>query len=411
MGCLSGVLNVMVTICSSMFDVGSDFINSLDLLGYNASTTIASTVVGTTNDTEEFVAHQMWGYVGLGIMWLPGWLVLPIFILWSFSARRCFFFIVGICLFATYPLAMIVIEMAFLIQTCYKREINKSGKQFIMLLLISIEASYESFPQMVLQGYTIMYGYDVTKIQIVTIVTSFLLLSKTAITYDITATGKDLNFCQTIIHILKSIPIYCSTIVFRVLSFTLTIAYLRIYAVLPIIILFLELGIVSYIRYRNQEFGSELQMWQSIYGATLSNGGVLSINSFKEVDDANDEKDTSENVEANRKFIQLSSITTFLHHTSVLIIILNGVLLINPEYLNDEKFKYLILKPDNQLFYWAFGVTILIGLTSMVLSVIFASKMVITEAGDQELGEGGPGESGIELEEKFINPSTRQQDG
>jgi hypothetical protein len=267
---------------------------------------------------------------------------------------------------------------------------NEEANKGIMLFLIGTEAFYESFSQMVLQGYTIMYGYDTTTIQMVTIAASFLLLSKTVITYDITNAELNLTFCQKMIHILKSIPIYCSSIVFRVFSFVLTISYLRNYSIFPISILFIELGLLAYIRYRNEEFGDKQHpyaRWVNIYTTTVSNAGVLNISTIKNASNIKDE-----DVKATRKFIRLSSITTFIHHTLVLIIILM-VIIFNPDYLTDEQFKYLKLKPDNLLFYPAFGVTIAIGLLSMILCLTLASNMIIVKKPTDQ-------ESTIEMEGK-----------
>ena len=125
-------------------------------------------------------------------------------------------------------------------------------------------------------------------------------------------------------------------------------------------------------------------MWGYIYMTTDSTAGALNINRFELR--MNGERDF---VEAARKFIRLASITTFIHHTTVLIIIL-VVISINPDYLNDDGFKYLKLKPDNLLFYVPFIVTISMGLISMLLSIVLASKLVIAKVDDRE--------SGVELE-------------
>ena len=47
MGINTNLLNALSTFLSSSFDVGSDLINSLDFMGYNASETISDTVYGT----------------------------------------------------------------------------------------------------------------------------------------------------------------------------------------------------------------------------------------------------------------------------------------------------------------------------------------------------------------------------
>ena len=138
MGCVGDVFNVLWTLCSSIFDVGSDFINSLDFLGYKVSTTIASSIVGYSNDTEAFAVHQIWGYVGLGIIWLPGFICLPYFTLWALSEKSWFFLILGLILFVAYPLVMLVVELGFLIHTCYKRDMNKEANPDVMYFLFCL---------------------------------------------------------------------------------------------------------------------------------------------------------------------------------------------------------------------------------------------------------------------------------
>ena len=137
MGFLGGVLNVVVTFCSSVFDVGSDFINSLDFLGYNISSTIASVIIEPTNSSEEFIVHQTWGCIGIGIIFLPGLVLYPFACLMLLSAafhmktsftskiQVCIFCIFGLLLIPTYPLAMIVAEITLLIMTCKERKLDE----------------------------------------------------------------------------------------------------------------------------------------------------------------------------------------------------------------------------------------------------------------------------------------------
>ena len=73
----------------------------------------------------------------------------------------------------------------FLCWTCKDREINKDLNQKIMFFFMGSEAFYESFSQMILQGHTILNGYDITKIQIVAFVASFVMLAKTSISFEI----------------------------------------------------------------------------------------------------------------------------------------------------------------------------------------------------------------------------------
>jgi len=384
------ISQVLWTISTSIFDVGSDFINSLDFLGYNISTTIVDSIAGSTNTTDEYIVHQKWGYASLSIIFLPGLAMLPAGVLNSLSIKKWGPMIVCIILVPTYPLAMLVAEVALIYHTCTSRgkgrlvrvqHVEDQNANFwFTFFFLGTEAFVESFWQMVLQGHTILYGYEVTKVQIVSVFASYFLLAKTAISFDITLASKDLNLCKTLTHVLKTLPCYCSTIVFRVLAFSHTTAYLRYYAVVPIFILFLELFALNYLRLKNEEFDNGYEMALTIYSTAIVNAGVLTVSNGRNLRKTRVE-DANKYMENDLEFIRLSSIITFLHHTVVLTIIV-VMASINPEYLIDEEhFVVLRWMPDSNEFYWPFGITFLFGVVSTVLSLMLAPIIVGVDVG------------------------------
>jgi len=275
-------------------------------------------------------------------------------------------------------------EVWAIVSTYKSREYDTDTNQIVTTLLGS-EAFWESFSQMCLQGYTILYGYAITNVQIVAIMASFLFLSKVSINYDIVMTQKSLLLSETLGHVLKTIPCYCTTIVFRVLAFSLTIAFLRGYAAIPITLLFIELAALSYNRYKKQANKDNWELCMSVYLSAISNISVINANNLKELSNIDDEVATDEFVNSNRKFIRLSSIFTFLHHTMVLLVVL-VIAWVNPEYfIESEQFEFLVLKPDGHHFYTVFGITIMLGFYSMVLSLNLAQKIVTVDPGDIRL--------------------------
>ena len=116
-----------------------------------------------------------------------------------------------------------------------------------------LEASLEALLQLVLQLHTILNCYDTTWIQLLSIGSSFTTLAISSMTSDIEfgKSGKnkdDLTLMEEERMFLERMPCYLSTIIFRSLSLTLTISFLREYSSIPIMVLFLELVVVATIR-------------------------------------------------------------------------------------------------------------------------------------------------------------------
>ena len=247
------------------------------------------------------------------------------------------------------------------------------------MTMVGLEAFWESFPQMVLQVCTLLYGYPITSIQRVTIMTSFLLLAKTSISYDMMMTNSDLTLIETVKHILKTIPCYFTTIVSRVLSISLTICYLRIWSIVAITILYLELVLLSYRRYSKQKDRTKWDIFFSVYYSSLCNFGGINAKNFSDAIRAEEKGVTDEELEASIMFIKLSSVTTFLHHTTVLVTIVL-VSWYYEGYLAQDRFEDLIVKKEEFFWFghlnWVFGGTILLGFYGMVLSLYRVSSIV-----------------------------------
>ena len=366
--------NNMVTFLGSIIDVVSDVINSLDLLGLNATKwMLASTNIcpslranfkSKCNQTIE--KHDSWGYAGLGIIFLPGIVLLPYFLLGAIRNKYWKFLVVMIVLLPFYPILLILTQLLSLLSFC---NVTDQSARKIGLMAFGMEAFFESFCQLVLQGYTILYGYEVTITQVVSISFSFLTLARTSIIFDITMKKVDFGFVESLKHTASILPCYASAIVFRVMSFSLTIAYFRYWSILPISLLFVELAVVSYLRYRNVEEKSRLFVF--VYLTCLSNAGVLNANNVGELNsDMRDRKDDAD----GKRFIRCSSVITFIHHGLVLCTIM-VLTKWHPNYFKEGRVKDIKLRPESPHFFWWFGVTLLVGFMSMMLALSNARKV------------------------------------
>ena len=359
MGSCGQLFTGFSTFGSSSFDIGSDLINSLDFLGYNVSDTITDTVFGsnTTANIDKYEEHKIWGTLGIFLIFLPG-IIAPLPIVLALIANgewkiAMMFFVGGLF----YPITLILLAFGSLFTPCHQQ---KDLLKFA-LVMVGAEAFFESFPQILLQGYTILYGYEVTTLQKVTIVASFVLLARTAIVFDLLMAEEELSFKDSMIYTLKVLPTHVSAISFRALSFSLTIAFLRGWCCIPIFVLYLELMLITYNQYENEK---RSDFFMSLWTMPFSNLAVLNSHSFSETSTAKEVV----------TFIRLLSIATFAHHTLVLTSIMILTYL-EPGYLDQDHFSQLTLKPDTPYFYPTFGTTIALGILSLVLSLLTAKRV------------------------------------
>ena len=132
----------LATFLGSIVDVGSDVINSLDLLGLNATksmlayTNICPRVkfedlknrLCNPNNTQE-ILRDSWGYAGLGIIFLPGIVLLPYFLLGAIRNKYWKFLGLMIVLVPIYPVLLILTQLFSLLSFCNVTRIDKSARQ------------------------------------------------------------------------------------------------------------------------------------------------------------------------------------------------------------------------------------------------------------------------------------------
>ena len=392
--------NSIVSFSFSLADVISDIFNSLDLMNpAQIQETITrpiktiqpnktmeqlinerySQIIKGNCDIRNIHMDEYWGVIGFILVFIPGILLLPPFLCGAMRQKDWRWFLIFLFLLPIYPVTLVLLQWLYIVSNFYKAEWLNAISE-IANIFVAMEAFFEAFGQLVLQGYTISYGYqkdgDYFKHQqLISIGFSFLALSRVALLYDMAMKKVQMALVKTICHTVEIFPCYAFTLIFRVTSLTLTIAYLRIWATIPIGVLLLELFIISYIRYIKVEEKS--RRFAFVYFAALSNVGVLNVNSFGELNgDKEDHKDDKD----GRRFIRRSSIITFIHHSIVLSVIL-VLSQINPEFFTEGKRKCIILKPSlengdpNPNFFWTISVTILIGFQGMMLSLANERKV------------------------------------
>ena len=179
MGFGADLFSITSTFCTSVFDIGSDLINSLDFLGHNVSRTISDslsksvhlphnlTAVDMFDETskadsrEIYDVHQVWGTVGILIMLLPGIINIPVFLVYLMHGRnmfkelreefgvradtrskKCEFLMFDLCNMWFYPIVVIFGSFTAL---CKAFRGNASEYVKVGTVVVGLEAFYESF--------------------------------------------------------------------------------------------------------------------------------------------------------------------------------------------------------------------------------------------------------------------------
>ena len=377
---LMGLAKHTIALGSSSFDMGSDLVNGLSFLGYfkltNENVTASNSSFSLENDINTTIAisevpsdnienqvHQIWGILSIILIFPPGFvLYFPEMIgdICDMNWCNAFFMLVFSIFF---PVVFISIQLYTIIMTCLKKEVSQRDQTFITRMTAA-EAGLESTGQLMLQIFTILNGFPSNWIQKVTIVSSFLQIGRSVILQDIEVKilikkEESLTFFQSLKETLKRIPIYVPTIVFRAGSLVVTIAYLRIYSIIPIFILLIELGWVSWKRFEKLSYRG----WAMQYTAQLmiSNVGVLNSYAFSQV--STDKEDE----ESIKRFVVQSTLITFIHHTSILVI----MMVIGYTQPPESFITTLIVEPGSEDFYLMIGCVIAIGVLSLAINLCY----------------------------------------
>ena len=377
----------------SGFDTGSDLINSLDFLGYNASKEVGEAGCAVLNqsfriqwgcdamDNASSKEHTLWGIVGISLMVLPGIIGVQIKI-WPYISEGKYRKALLLSLVAlAYPVILILMAFASIFIGGIRVFGGNDELMKWTIRLVAAEAFFESFPQMILQGYTILYGYEVTTVQIFSICASFGLLAKTCIEIDLFMLDTENPMMndpfKSMIHTIKSLPTHGVTIIFRVLSFSLTIAFLRVWSVIPIAVLYFGLVIITYKRYRHVD--DKWNFLAAMWCVPLSNLSALNVYNIADQRIFIADRPSRDRIFS---FIRASSIWSFVLHAIVLIFIM-VLANFSPEYLNQRRvngrwsLQDLLLKHYDVYFYVIFVGTIALGLVSVILVLRKIKRLAI----------------------------------
>ena len=404
------------TFGSTAFDIGSDITNSLDFLGvfnkdtYPNTTLLPSNNVTYLNTTTMPLCNTqkstdcaamdqrqdlIWGILSLSIIFLPGALLAFASILeLLYEDKRP-----KILLWITFAIPLLAVAFPFLvlykqshaiITKCRKRDIEPKD-QLKITQLTGIEAFLESTIQLLLQLFTILNGYDTTPLQMVTITASFFQIARCSLVNDLETKlaltkGNTLGFKVLLKETIYRLPLYASTIIFRIGSLCLTMAYLRYYSLIPIAVLFFTQTMITWSRCKKNNYGGIGEAFRQTFNLVVCNIGVVNAYSmdqtdlfpwcyglyYKGVEDDN----------SVVKFIRQSTIAAFVHHSTLLIIIMIlGHFFPNAmEHWSSE--CDFPLKPGTQAFYWIFGAVFFMGfysLTAIMYKAQLMTKIVINE--------------------------------
>ena len=215
---------------------------------------------------------------------------------------------------------------------------NKTVKKRL-LLICACEAFFESYPQIIVTIFTLSYkDTSITTIQSLCLAGSILSVAYAILSFVILGCDVELKTLKDyIIYLLKVLPLYGFGTLFRVLSLSLTIIYLRWLAIIPSMILLGEMTIIVGVCIT---WDLDIIYHMALTNINVANIGMIGIKKMHEEGDGKEEKNTEadeedgENYDVNRdknmakkcqRFLTVSQYITYIHHCTVLSIILYGI--------------------------------------------------------------------------------------
>ena len=178
-----GLVKHTIAFGSSLFDMGSDFVNSLSLFGYfNSQNKISSafnysysganstnTIIGISNETITSILsqeHPIWGSLSLLLIFMPGFVFFFPFLISALGNKDWQSTIMFTLFILFFPFGFIGYQSYAIFATCCKREVTQFY-QTTVTRMTSAEAAIESTGQLILQLFTVLNEYPSDLIQIV----------------------------------------------------------------------------------------------------------------------------------------------------------------------------------------------------------------------------------------------------
>ena len=232
---------------------------------------------------------------------------------------------------------------------------------------LSMEAFYESFPQLVLQTITIIYGYPTNMIQILSISFSFLVLTKTMLMIDnqdeVTTEMQSTSVSETheVLGSLKStikynfwlFPLYISSVIYKVAVFSLTVAFFRLWSLLTMSLLVLQMIVLAKVVGFKDAHQWVYPVFNNLF--LINIGGANIPNDTKEEDSAAEvrpfdefeaRKETERIIKKSYKFAKRSIVVSFFHHT----LMLTTIVLLVLWYGNSDNLSMTNSKQQNSTY-------------------------------------------------------------
>ena len=363
---------LFVSVLPSLLDQSSDLLNALDMVWVGEKWRNVEKSTGTPcpkelkletflnmcNDVKDRPGFSssafgttMCGYISLCIVFVPG-IVKAMKTLATHLEKREFRKLPEALIYLPFPIYILYVQIKALILP------RDETSQQRLIRALSMEAFYESFPQLTLQIITIIYSYPRSNLQLISILFSTFMLAKTVIMLDKAEptvvenkpendsvnnnpnivedklTCKELcakvfmELWKGIKYMFWILPLYMTSVIYKVAAFSLTFAYLRSWAFATMGLLIIELAILA----KNTGF-KDLSSWAypvfSNFFIVNIGGAHIQIRQKQMMNEKFNVKwnskmtkeQNAKNAQNMYKFAKRSVIFSFIHHTLVIALI------------------------------------------------------------------------------------------
>ena len=339
------ICEILIHFGCSLYDIGSDVANAIAyFLGHSLNDNFDKCSDNRLNETSCFddkmnltekgreqynialANHQEWGGIVIALIFLPGlfWACRPK--TGSRNSRRF------------YGLIFPFYTIAYGFYALKKQNVTNKRIQNRLLLICVFEACFESYPQIILAIYSSSFqDTKISTIQWFGIAGSVFFVANAIISFDIAASDVELSsMVDYIKYILKVLLLYGFGTLFRVISLSLTIIYLRWFAIVPIFVLLIEMVIIVGTCF---QWDRDIIYHMALTNLNAPNVGMVRIRYIHEhqprvrspskasatsitLKNAQYDVNEDENIEKKcRRFLTISQYVTLFHHLLVLSII------------------------------------------------------------------------------------------
>ena len=276
--CFTVMKILIFNIILSLFDVGSDVVNGIDMIrgslfslisGEVSNTSSITVLQNITNNTSNITSQDndlIWGSLSIAIIFLPG---IPVALFtYFYDVKKIKSYPKFFATLFAYPVYNIITQFMFICKH------DNRGKQVSAQRYMSCEGFFEACPQLILQGFTILYGREITEVQTVSMIISLCSLANAGIQLDAvvnTSSGSPPTGLNKVLYTLSVLPIFLLCIVFRALSLVLIAGFLRYYAIIPVTVIFIILVVISKMKISYSKY------WENTILRACANIGTMTL--------------------------------------------------------------------------------------------------------------------------------------